>query len=104
MSLSDIFNFILDIFKFIWNLNLLWVLGIIGVLLLIGLVIFIFGLIRDALESFYENNPKYAFYIRWVVAIAILLFFLVGVSGFAISPALIDGSITIDDLYNYLFG
>ena len=104
MSLSDIFNFILDIFKFIWNLNLLWVIGIIGVLLLIGLVIFIFGLIRDALESFYENNPKYAFYIRWAVAIAILLFFLVGVSSLAISPALIDGSITFDELYNYLFG
>ena len=94
MSLSDIFNFILDIFKFIWNLDLIWFAVAFGVLLVIAFIIFIFNAIGEALESFYENNPKYAFYIRWAVAIAILLLFLIVAIGGSISPAFIDGSIT----------
>ena len=103
MSLSDIFNFILDIFKFIWNLDLIWFAIAFGVLLLIGLVVKIFEVVKEALESFYENNPKYAFYIRWVIAIAILLLFLVAIIGAAISPTLIEGTITIDQIWEKLF-
>lgn len=103
MSLSDIFNFILDIFKFIWNLDLIWFAIAFGVMLVIALVVFVFNVITEALESFYENNPKYAFYIRWVIAIAILLLFLVAVIGGSISPAFIDGTITIEELWEKLF-
>ena len=103
MSLSDIFNFILDIFKFIWNLDLIWFAIAFGLMLVIALVVFVFNVITEALESFYENNPKYAFYIRWVIAIAILLLFLVAIIGAAISPSLIEGTITIDQIWEKLF-
>ena len=80
MSLSDIFNFFAEIFKFIWNLNLIWVLIFIAIILLISFALSLISKIVEFFETIYENNPNFAFITRWTVFIIILSVFLFAIA------------------------